>query len=121
MVSEASRPSSRQLTKSCSQNDPTMTLATLAPVRDEGPSFSEHLSTCLRAVADLGTVVVLLDNHSIDGCCHGLPPEVLIVRTEQVELPTRLWRLGVSLASGESLLWLPGLGPTGRTSSARWF
>src|SRR5947207_1136283 len=35
--------------------------------------------------------------------------EVLIIRTERVESPARLWRLGRSLARSESLLWLPGL------------
>src|SRR5262249_44374090 len=39
--------------------------------------------------------------------CHGMPRDVLIVRTERVESPWRLWRLGQLLASGQSLLWLP--------------
>jgi glycosyltransferase involved in cell wall biosynthesis len=86
-----------------------VTLSVLAPVRDEGPSFPEHLRACLRAVLGLDVEVVLLDNQSIDGCCHGLPREVLIVRSDRVESPARLWRLGVSLASGESLMWLPGI------------
>ncbi len=51
----------------------------------------------------------MLDNMSIDGCCRHLPREVLIVRTDGLEPPNRLWLLGCSLAQGESVLWLPGL------------
>jgi glycosyltransferase involved in cell wall biosynthesis len=86
-----------------------VTVSVLAPVRDDGPSLREHIRACRRAVSDLHVEFVLLDNMSIDGCCHGLPPEVLIVRTERVESPGRLWRLGCSSARGEGLLWLPGL------------
>jgi glycosyltransferase involved in cell wall biosynthesis len=82
-------------------------LSVLAPVRDEGPALRGHLHACLRAVSDLDVELVLLDNRSIDGCCHGLPREILIVRTERFESPIRLWRLGKSLARGQSSLWLP--------------
>jgi glycosyltransferase involved in cell wall biosynthesis len=91
------------------RNDRTVNLAVLAPVRNESPSLSGHLCACLRAVSRLDIEIVLLDNQSIDGCCRGLPREVLIVRTERVESLTRLWLLGLSLASGENLLWLPGI------------
>jgi glycosyltransferase involved in cell wall biosynthesis len=86
-----------------------VTLSVLAPVRDEGPSFREHVRACLGAVAYNDVEVVVMDNQSIDGCCHGLPREVLIIRTERVESPARLWGLGESLAQGERLLWLPRL------------
>jgi glycosyltransferase involved in cell wall biosynthesis len=82
-------------------------LSVLAPVRDEGPSFSDHLRACLQAVANLDIEIVVLDNRSVDGCCHGLPRDVLIVRTERFESPARLWRIGGSLARGEGLVWLP--------------
>jgi glycosyltransferase involved in cell wall biosynthesis len=86
-----------------------VTVSVLAPVRDLGPSLRDHVRACLGAVAGLDVELVVLDNASIDGCCHGLPTEVLIVRTECVESPWRLWRLGCSLARGEGQLWLPGL------------
>ncbi len=86
-----------------------VTVSVLAPVRDDGPSLREHICACLRAVTDLQIELVLLDCMSIDGCCHGLPREILIVRTERVESAVRLWRLGCSLARGESLLWLPSI------------
>jgi glycosyltransferase involved in cell wall biosynthesis len=82
-------------------------LSVLAPVRDEGPAFREHVHACLRVVSDIDVEIVVLDNQSVDGCCHGLPREVLIVRTERVESPARLRRLGGLLASGQGLLWLP--------------
>jgi glycosyltransferase involved in cell wall biosynthesis len=90
-----------------------VTITVLAPVRDEGPHFAEHLNACLAAVPGLDVEVVLLDNQSVDGCCQGMPREVLIVRTERVESPARLWRLGRELATGESLLWLPKLSSLG--------
>jgi glycosyltransferase involved in cell wall biosynthesis len=84
-------------------------LSVLAPVQNEGQSFQRHFFACLRVIAEIRIEIVLLDNQSTDGCCHGLPPDVLIVRTERVELPERLWLLGGSLASGQSVLWLPRL------------
>jgi glycosyltransferase involved in cell wall biosynthesis len=84
-----------------------VTLSVLAPVQDEGPAFRLHIHACLRVVSDLDVEVLILDNQSLDGCCQGLPREILIVRTERVESPSRLWRLGGLLASGQSLLWLP--------------
>jgi glycosyltransferase involved in cell wall biosynthesis len=86
-----------------------VTVSVLVPVSDLGPSLREHLCACLRAVADLGVEVVVFDNMSIDGCCRHLPREVLIVRTERVESPVQLWRLGCSLANAGSVLWLPEL------------
>jgi glycosyltransferase involved in cell wall biosynthesis len=86
-----------------------VTLSVLAPARDEGSSFCEHVRACLRVVSDVDVEMVLLDNQSVDGCCHVLPRAVLIVRSERVESPARLWRLGGSLASGRCLLWVPRL------------
>ena len=54
-------------------------LSVLAPVQNEGQSFREHLFACLRVIAGLRVEIVVLDNQSSDGCCHGLPPDVLIV------------------------------------------
>ena len=51
--------------------------------------------------------LILLDNQSTDGCCRGLPSEVLIIRTDRLESPAGLLRLGCSLAIGESVVWLP--------------
>src|SRR5215207_1769147 len=92
-----------------------VSISVLAPVRDEGPRFAEHLCACLAAVPELDVEFVLLDNQSVDGCCHGMPREALIVRTERMESPARLWRLGRALARGESLLWLPELSSLGPT------
>jgi glycosyltransferase involved in cell wall biosynthesis len=90
-------------------NDRTVALAVLAPVCDEGSSFSSRLGACLDAVADIGVQLIVLDNQSIDGCCHGLSPRVLIVRTERAESALKMWRLGLSLAACESVLWLPAI------------
>ena len=84
-----------------------MTLSVLTPVRDAGPFFREHVRACVRAVSGLDVEIIVLDNRSIDGSCHGLPPGVLIVRTERLEPARRLFRLGRALAKGEGLLWLP--------------
>ncbi len=86
-----------------------MTLSVLTPVRDVGPSFREHVRACVGAVSDLDVELVVLDDRSVDGCCQGLPTSVLIIRTERLESPSRLWRLGTALAGGESHLWLPSL------------
>ena len=104
----------------CSSRFPAVTLSVLAPVRDVGPSFREHVRACLRAVSELDVEIVVLDNQSIDGCCHGLPREVLIVRTERLEPPAAAlaaraahWRR-VKACSGS-----PGSCRTRRTVSAR--
>lgn len=84
-------------------------LSVLAPARNEGPTFREHVVACMGTIGGLHTEIVVLDNQSTDGCCHGLPRDVLIVRTTHVEKPERLWLLGGSLAAGQSLLWVPRL------------
>src|ERR1700733_2094624 len=87
--------------------DTQVTVSLLAPIRDEGPAFRDHLCDCLGSVSGMDVELVLLDNQSLDGCCHGIPPEVLIIRTQRPESPARLLALGRSLAKGECLLWLP--------------
>ncbi len=62
-----------------------MTVSVICPVRNEGPALRQHLRGCLSAVAGMDVEVVVIDNQSTDGCCHGLPGEVLIVRTERLE------------------------------------
>ena len=86
-----------------------VTLSVIAPVRNDGTEFRKHFRACLAAISGLDVEIVILDNQSVDGCCHGLPRNVLIVRTERVESQTKLWRLGLSLASGLSVLWIPQL------------
>ena len=71
-----------------------MTVSVLAPVRDEGGALREQVPACLRAVSDLAVEFILIDNQSIDGCCRGLPPDVLVVQTDRLESPWGLWRLG---------------------------
>jgi glycosyltransferase involved in cell wall biosynthesis len=90
-----------------------VTVSLLAPIRDEGPAFRDHLRDCLGSVSGMDVELVLLDNQSLDGCCHGIPPEVLIIRTQRPESPARLLALGRSLAKGECLLWLPGISSLG--------
>src|SRR4051794_39593000 len=86
-----------------------MTISVVAPVRDAGPALREHVCSCRESTSDLPVEIVVLDNQSADGCCKGLPRDVLIVQTERVESPARLWALGASLAQGQGLLWLPRL------------
>jgi glycosyltransferase involved in cell wall biosynthesis len=86
-----------------------VTVSVLVPISDQGSALREQLLACLRAISGLDVELVLLDNQSIDGCCHGLPPGVLIVRTERDEPPARLLWMGESLARGGSLLWLPAI------------
>ena len=66
--------------------------------------------------------LVLLDNQSLDGCCHAIPPEVPHHSDQRPEVARKApAALGRSLAKGECLLWLPGissLGP-GRFRRAR--
>ncbi len=84
-------------------------LSVLAPIQNENSTFQAHVLACHDALADLGAELVLLDNQSINGCTHGLPRDVLIVRMETEQRPAGLWRHGRRLASGASLLWLPKL------------
>jgi glycosyltransferase involved in cell wall biosynthesis len=86
-----------------------MTISVIVAVRDAGPSLREHVCSCRQSTADLPVEIVVVDNQSVDGCCNGLPRDVLIVQTERVEAPARLWALGASLAQGDGLLWLPRL------------
>ena len=67
-------------------------------VRKTVPKMRESL-------ADWPYEIILVDDQSIDGCCHGLPKDVLIVRTEARHGVSASRRLGVSKAQGEILLF----------------
>jgi len=60
------------------------------------------------AKESLGAVkheIVVVDDQSIDGCCHGLPRDVLVVRTEQRVGVSIARRIAVSKARGDVLLF----------------
>jgi glycosyltransferase involved in cell wall biosynthesis len=84
-------------------------LTVVAPVRDEGPSLRGHVLACIRAISGLDVEVILIDNMSIDGCCRGLPRDVLVVRTEETQSPAQLWRLGCVLSQSDTVVWISRL------------
>lgn len=64
--------------------------------------------TIPRAVESLGAArheIIVVDDQSTDGCCKGLPRDVLIVRTKERLGVSRSRRLGVSMARGDVLLF----------------
>jgi glycosyltransferase involved in cell wall biosynthesis len=84
-------------------------ISILSPINNEGPEFGDRLRALLTAVNRPDIEWILLDNQSINGCSHGLPRDVLIVRMETHQTPNALWRLGRQLAKGPIRLWVPNL------------
>lgn len=56
---------------------------------------------------DVPHEIILIDNQCTDGCCHGIPRDILILRTERRLRTCQLMWFGFSHATGDVIVWYP--------------
>lgn len=77
----------------------------ISPVCNQGNEARETVASARDAFGAVPHEIILIDDHSTDGSCHGLPQDVLIVRTDRREGVSSARRCGVMQARGDVLIW----------------
>lgn len=77
----------------------------ITPVCNQGDEARLTIASAKEAIATLPHEVIVVDDHSIDGSCHAMPRDVLIVRTERREGVSSARRCGFAQSRGDVLIW----------------
>jgi SAM-dependent methyltransferase/glycosyltransferase involved in cell wall biosynthesis len=82
-----------------------MLVSFISPVCNQGNEARETVACAREALGNVPHEIILVDDHSIDGSCHGMPKEVLIVRTRRREGVSSARRCGFAQSRGDVLIW----------------
>jgi len=83
-----------------------MKISLMMPVKNQADEARLTVTNALGVLAGTDHEVILVDDNSIDGCCHDMPPEVLVHRTQRATQSSNMVRrIGASLATGDVLIW----------------
>jgi len=63
------------------------------------------VASARQSIADLPHEIILVDDQSLDECCHGMPRDVLVVRSERRKGVSAARRLGFTQSRGDVILW----------------
>lgn len=87
-----------------SSNSPKL-VSFIAPVCNQGNEARETVASARASFGKLPHEIILVDDHSTDGCCHGMPQDVLIVRTPRRDGVSSARRCGAEQARGDVVIW----------------
>lgn len=72
---------------------------------NQGDWVRTTLPLAVESLGDTPHEIIVVDDQSVDGCCHGLGRNCLVVRTEQRVGVSAARRIGAGKAQGDVLLW----------------
>jgi glycosyltransferase involved in cell wall biosynthesis len=77
------------------------------PVWNQGHRLRQIVEEVRAGLGDASHEILLVDNQCTDGCCHGMPNDVLILRTDRrLGTSGAMW-FGLSQATGTVIVWCP--------------
>ena len=82
-----------------------MKVSLLIPVCNQRDELRLTLESARPALAGLDTEIVVLDDHSTDGCCHNLPSDVLVLHPRKRGGVSASRNKLAKAATGDVLLW----------------
>ena len=82
-----------------------MLVSLVIPVCNQGDEARQTVASAEAAFDGLRHEIVLVDDHSLDGSCHGMPRDVLVVRTERREGVSTARLQGYRQSRGDVLIW----------------
>ena len=77
----------------------------IAPVCNQGDEARQTIASAREGFGKAPHEFVVVDDHSLDGSCHDMPRDVLIVRTDRRDGVSSARRCGVEQARGDVLVW----------------
>ena len=77
------------------------------PVRNGGDRVRRIVGELRNGLGNAPHEIILIDNQCTDGCCHGIPSDVLILRTERRLRMSQLMWSGLPHATGDVVVWYP--------------
>lgn len=80
-------------------------VSVIIPVCNQGDRARQTVASVRDAMADMAHEIIVVDDQSIDGSCHAMPRDVLVVRTHRREGVSRARRLGFSQSRGDVIIW----------------
>jgi len=77
----------------------------IMPVCNQGDEARRTVASARKAIGELRHEIILVDDHCIDGSCHGMPQDVLVVRSERRNGVSSARRIGFKQAQGDVVIW----------------
>lgn len=80
-------------------------VSVIIPVCNQGDHARRTVTSVREGIGDVDHELILVDDQSTDGSCHGMPKDVLIVRTQWRGGVSSARRHGFSHSCGDVLIW----------------
>ena len=80
-------------------------VSVIMPVCNEGDEARHTIASAQACLREFPHEIVVVDDHSLDGSCHGMPRDVLVVRSERRMGISAARRLGFSQSRGDVIVW----------------
>lgn len=77
----------------------------ITPVCNQGDEARATVANAQEELRDAPHEIIVVDDHSIDGSCHAMPKDVLIVRTDRRDGVSAARRCGFEQSRGDILIW----------------
>lgn len=84
---------------------PMNLVSVIIPVCNQGDEARKTVARVRDALNGFPHEIIIVDDQSIDGSCHGMPNDVLVVRTERRDGVSSARRLGFSQSRGDIIIW----------------
>lgn len=83
-------------------------ISVVIPAHNQGARVRQLVERVVAEIGGRGTEIIVVDDQCTDGSCHGMPRDVLVVRSERFLGFYNSARLGFSLAGGRILVCCHG-------------
>lgn len=80
-------------------------VSVIIPVCNQGDHARRTVESVREGIGDLPHEIILVDDQSTDGCCHGMPRDILVLRTQWRAGVSSARRLGFSHSRGDVIIW----------------
>lgn len=85
-------------------NRPTL-VSFITPVCNQGEEARLTVENARRSLQAIPHEIIVVDDNSVDGSCHGMPKDVLVVRTPRRDGVSSARRCGFEQSRGDVLIW----------------